>query len=856
MRFSESKLSQIATEDFTIRKHYPSVLQIVFIFSIYFCIMVSAGFFLGWGIAFIAATLVMAVGMALFTIISIQHNRDLLLVAEFENTLFSSGLTMHHKFTLISNREGVIVYMDRGFQSMFPSISRNQQQALDMMMEIGQVARDDAEKIFIAIAQRLQERMVFSMTGKDGIPQKIILSIEPLNRPGGFVLLRGREFVDNRLGAGDALIMSTGKGSPLMTHIVNNLPVGVYGTDAQGIIEFANHKLEDLLGYNYGELASLKLSLSNLIDHSTGSFALDNFEGEVHIRSRTGATIRTYITQFRVSGNSHGGGGLTAMVYPLGEGDQLRETHQPSSSTAIVHHEPTTSGIPLENYIATSPIAIARIDHRGFIVDANDAFQQLTQQTLRERLPYRLVELLATEKREELETVVREALGGHVVLQGHALEFVLPNGSNVMISLYFSLSQSAEGPQLLAHIIDTTEQKNLELRFAHSQKMQAVGQLAGGVAHDFNNLLTAMIGFCDLLLMRHPAGDQSFADIMQIKQNANRAANLVRQLLAFSRRQTLQPKMLDITDVLAELSNLVRRLIGENIELKINHGRDLGMVKADQGQLEQVIINLAVNARDAMPNGGTLTVSSSKVTVNRKNPVPRDLFAPSEEDSAIADGEYVLVEVSDTGTGIPRDIVQKIFEPFFSTKEIGSGTGLGLSTVYGIIKQTGGYVFVASAEGKGTRFAIYFPSQQPQEGSTETEEETSEKASGVDLTGKATILLVEDETPVRIFAARALRNKGYTVLEADSGEAALEIIGQHGNEIEVIITDVIMPGMNGPSMIEQILPLHPNVKVIFISGYAEDALKTYGTDRNFNFLPKPFTLKQLASKVKEVTQGK
>jgi two-component system cell cycle sensor histidine kinase/response regulator CckA len=382
--------------------------------------------------------------------------------------------------------------------------------------------------------------------------------------------------------------------------------------------------------------------------------------------------------------------------------------------------------------------------------------------------------------------------------------------------------------------------------------MQAVGQLAGGVAHDFNNLLTAMIGFCDLLLMRHPAGDQSFADIMQIKQNANRAANLVRQLLAFSRRQTLQPKMLDITDVLAELSNLVRRLIGENIELKMVHGRDLGVVKADQGQLEQVFINLAVNARDAMTGGGKLTIQTSHVTVDARHPIGRDLVPPVE-DEAIIDGDYVLVEMIDTGTGIPRDLLQKIFEPFFSTKEVGSGTGLGLATVYGIVKQTGGYVYVASKEGSGTNFSLFFKRYQAEATKTVEALESAAPLASDDLTGKGTVLLVEDETPVRAFAGRALRNKGYTVLEADCGEMAIEVMEKQGSEVDVIITDVIMPGINGPTMIETVSRQFPRVKVVFISGYAEDVfVKSYGSEREFNFLPKPFTLKQLASKVKEV----
>lgn len=509
----------------------------------------------------------------------------------------------------------------------------------------------------------------------------------------------------------------------------------------------------------------------------------------------------------------------------------------------------------LDSFIENTPIAIAEINADGSIIEVNKAFHTLTQYTLA-TLPVPFLSLIADDKKSEIEPVLKKALAQTPPREALTIELAIPNGTRVIVSCYFS---QMEGPgkakRLMAHLIDITEQKNLELRFAHSQKMQAVGQLAGGVAHDFNNLLTAMIGFCDLLLMRHPAGDQSFADIMQIKQNANRAANLVRQLLAFSRRQTLQPKVLDMTDVLAELSNLIRRLIGENIELKMVHGRDIGYVRADQGQLEQVLINLAVNARDAMPQGGALTIRTSRIKIDRTHPLPKGLIAPAEEDSVIPNGEYVLVEMSDTGTGIPHTIIQKIFEPFFSTKAVGSGTGLGLSTVYGIIKQTGGYIYVSSKEGDGTDFSLFFPSVAAQEPEAPApESDVSEKSTSVDLTGKGTVLLVEDETPVRIFAARALRNKGYTVLEADCGETAIELMAQQGNEVEVIITDVIMPGMNGPTMIEKITPDYPNVKVIFISGYAEDVfVNNYGSERSFNFLAKPFTLKQLAGKIKEVT---
>ena len=397
---------------------------------------------------------------------------------------------------------------------------------------------------------------------------------------------------------------------------------------------------------------------------------------------------------------------------------------------------------------------------------------------------------------------------------------------------------------LALYFVDLTDQKNLEAQFAQSQKMQAVGQLAGGIAHDFNNLLTAMIGFCDLLLLRHKPGDPSFGDIMQIKQNANRAANLVRQLLAFSRQQTLQPRFLDITDVLAELTHLLRRLIGENIELDLVHGRDMGLIKVDQGQLEQVLINLAVNARDAMPDGGKLTISTA--ARDTEEPIRQGL-------DEMPPGRWVSISVKDTGIGIPKENLARIFEPFFSTKEIGSGTGLGLSTVYGIVRQTGGFVFVDSAPGQGATFTIYLPRH---EGTVTTaESEAVSERTVADLTGVGGVLLVEDEDAVRSFSARALRNKGYVVWEANSGEAALALFQNEAAGVDLMVTDVIMPSMDGPSLARKLREARPNLKVIFISGYTEDRFSRHlDLGAGIHFLPKPFSLKQLASKVKEVMQ--
>lgn len=529
-----------------------------------------------------------------------------------------------------------------------------------------------------------------------------------------------------------------------------------------------------------------------------------------------------------------------------------------SSSTSLPVDSAIQTGLTLGEFIEHSPLAVVHLDDAGRIIEFNRAFSILTRDHMKKNVPMRFLDVLIEEDRPRFAEALEVCFKDHMKQEPVSFTLQVEGMEPVVVLTYITLipTPGSQNPMLVLHLIDQTEQKNLELRFTHSQKMQAVGQLAGGVAHDFNNLLTAMIGFCDLLLMRHPAGDPSFADIMQIKQNANRAANLVRQLLAFSRRQTLQPKTIDLTDVLAELSNLIRRLIGENIELEMVHGREIGKVRADQGQLEQVIINLAVNARDAMAEGGTLSICTRDVTIRPGEVLPSTMISPVEEESIIP-GNYVLVEIADTGHGIPRDIVEKIFEPFYSTKEVGSGTGLGLATVYGIIKQTGGYIYVSSEPGKGTTFFLYFRCDET--GGTKQDDAAVEETRVVDLTGKATILLVEDETPVRTFAARALGNKGYTILEAESGEHAMEVFAQHEGEVDLIISDVVMPGINGPKMVRQLEQAFPErmkgVDVIFISGYAEDAfVDSFGPEGEFNFLPKPFTLKQLASKVKEVTK--
>lgn len=498
-----------------------------------------------------------------------------------------------------------------------------------------------------------------------------------------------------------------------------------------------------------------------------------------------------------------------------------------------------------EHIFEDAPVGIAITDGAEIISETNRTFRSLIGKEEVNKTSF--LDYIADEKKE----TIREKLYQLIDTTNTSVspfEIKFKNQESRTIMIYISKldesKRNKDNDGLVLYFVDVTKQKELQSQFVQSQKMQAVGQLAGGIAHDFNNLLTAMIGYCDLLLEKYLPSDQSFSDIIQIKQNANRASNLVRQLLAFSRQQTMQPKVLSVTDMLSELSALLKRLLGAKIELKVVHSREVGYIKVDQIQFEQVIINLAVNARDAMKDGGTLSITS-QVYLTREPKLLRGSSMPA--------GKYVLIEITDTGTGIDEKLLNRIFDPFFSTKEKGHGTGLGLSTVYGIVNQTGGFISVESELGVGTKFSLYFPMVSAESVSAQTTTETTGEKKNADLTGTGTILLVEDEDAVRMFSSRALRDKGYRIIEASNGESALEFIQKNATTIDLVITDVVMPKMDGPTLMEHIKGLNPKMKIIFISGYTEDSFRnSLANNSQVHFLAKPFNLKELAGKVKEV----
>ena len=523
---------------------------------------------------------------------------------------------------------------------------------------------------------------------------------------------------------------------------------------------------------------------------------------------------------------------IVAAVRPLAERQTAWWFTPRLAASARSQPERAAPAAPADagDLLRDAPMGVAFTDAEGRIGEANAAFGHFFRAT--GSLAGRAVsDLVDAHDRPALTALVAAAAAGTAGKQAIEMD------GERMAELF---ACPVRGGRAVLYLVDVSEQKALEVRFAQSQKMQAVGQLAGGVAHDFNNLLTVIIGNTEFLLMRHPATDPSFKEINEIHQNALRAAALVGQLLAFSRKQTMQPKVLALGEVIGELAQMLRRLLREGITLTVERDPDLWLVHADEAQLSNAIINLVVNARDAMPDGGTVTIAAANERVH----VPTALGA-----AIMPAGDYVRITVSDTGIGMSSEILSKIFDPFFTTKPVGKGTGLGLATVYGIVKQMGGSIGVESEVGRGTRFAIYLPRHQ-----AETAPHHAEAPSGPrDVTGQDTILLVEDEDAVRSFAARALRLRGYNVLEAGGGEEALEIVRTGTPRIDLVVTDVVMPSMDGPTLVRHVRALRPDMAVIFMSGYAEEAFRRNDEKaENLHFLPKPFGLKQLAAKVKEV----
>ncbi len=628
---------------------------------------------------------------------------------------------------------------------------------------------------------------------------------------------------------------------------LDHAPCGFFSVNASGEIAYVNATLANWLDYDLAEIGSGGLKLTDIVSGDGAALltSVTPVPGEVttevfdiDLRMRTGKTMPARLYHKLAFGADGAPGASRTLVI-----SRARDERADPQRAAEVR---------FMRFFDHTPMAIATVDSSGAIVRANARFAKLSQGLGADGAAGKSIfSTVNARDRNLLVAAINQAAQG----QGDIAPVeVMLDGTKERWAQFFVTAveeDEREAEAAIVYMLETTERRALENQINQSQKMDMVGQLAGGIAHDFNNVLSAIMMANDFLLNAHKPTDPSFQDIMQIKQNATRAATLVRQLLAFSRRQTLRPQVLDLGDALSDLTMLLRRLIGEKVKLDLVHGRDLWPVKVDVSQFEQVVVNLAVNARDAMPDGGKLTVRTANVTADEATQLAY---------KGMPAAEYVRIDVIDTGTGIPPDIVDKIFEPFFSTKEVGKGTGLGLSTVYGIVKQTGGFIYVDSETGKGTSFRIFLPRHHPEKEVAHdpaavngaAREASTEAKPRTDLTGQGTILLVEDEEGLRSLNARGLRSRGYSVIEASNGVEALEALEEKDGAVDLVVSDVVMPEMDGPTLLKTMRGKNPDLKIIFVSGYAEDAFeKSLPENQQFAFLPKPFTLSQLVAAVKE-----
>jgi two-component system cell cycle sensor histidine kinase/response regulator CckA len=632
---------------------------------------------------------------------------------------------------------------------------------------------------------------------------------------------------------------------------LDHAPAGFFSVDAAGDIVYLNATLAAWLDHDLAQVGVGSLKLADIVAGEGAALltTLNAAPGEVRtevldldLKTRGGKPVPVRLFHKVAFGADGAAGDSRTLVL-----NRAKDDGSDPQRAAEVR---------FMRFFQNTPMAIATVDKSGRIARSNARFASAFEGLLKGD-DRSILAVVAERDRPALEAAIAKAAAG----QGDIapVEAALASSHERWASFFVSAveEEDRDGEAGIVYALETTAQRTLENRIIQQQKMESVGQLAGGIAHDFNNVLSAIMMATDFLLNAHKPTDPSFQDIIQIKQNANRAAALVRQLLAFSRKQTLRPQVLDLGETLSDLGMLLKRLIGEKVTFPgVVHGRDLWPVKVDISQFEQVIVNLVVNARDAMPDGGTLAIRTANV--------PADECAKfAYKGMPVVD--YVLVEVSDTGTGIPPDIIEKIFEPFFSTKEVGKGTGLGLSTVYGIVKQTGGFVYADSKPGN-TAFRIFLPRHVPGAEVALTQipaadapaiagalaaADTMARADSADLTGHGVILLVEDEEGLRALNARGLSSRGYTVLEASNGVEAIEVLDKQGS-VDLVVSDVVMPEMDGPTLLKELRRRDPAVKIIFVSGYAEEAFsKNLADEEQYAFLAKPFTLKQLVAEVKK-----
>jgi two-component system cell cycle sensor histidine kinase/response regulator CckA len=757
-----------------------------------------------------------------------ERVRDADLVRAFANSL-DDGL-------LVTRRDGRPMYANRSLAEMVGVTAAGEIKALESLFSGDPRAAAAYFRLERAASRREPWREEIEIKGQGGAPQLFRVAQRPCSVPGH----------DRELGplalwtVTDVTAERARQVSAVATleatlERMDSVPAGLMEVDKSGAVRRLNATLLRWLGIEPQSLSARALKLTDIVAPE-GAELIANAAAAYYTTGQ-GVDLDVSIDKaaqvpLRFFARRDNQGGLLIAAF-------RREAVAADEGQAAAE-------VRFARFFQSSPFGIATVGADGRLVSTNAAFARMIPEgssAVGSSAVDSLCRFADADMRAAVEAAFGHALAGTVSLT--PVEITVGPNKEFSRRLYLAPVTQAKDAREAAilYLIDATEQKALEAKFAQSSKMEAVGKLAGGIAHDFNNVLTAIIGFSDLLLQTHRPTDPAYKDIKNIQSSATRAAGLVANLLAFSRRQTLQAEPLQLQEALAEWTPLIKIKIGEKVELKVPPSRDLWYVKTDRTQLEHVILNLANNAKDAMPSGGTLSITTRNVTERESQRLANH---------GMPVGEYVLVEVADTGTGMPPEVMAKIFDPFFTTKGVGKGTGLGLSTVYGIVKQSGGFVYPESTLGRGTTFRVYLPRYMPGNEDELVAQKTAKKKRPQDLTGTGRVLLVEDEDIVRSFAVRALKRQGYEVYEASTGVEALEVMAQLNDRIDIVVSDVVMPEMDGPTLLKELRKKNPDLKIIFVSGYPHEAFET-SLDKNeqFAFLPKPFSLPQLAAKVKE-----
>ncbi len=743
---------------------------------------------------------------------------------------------------MVARLDGSVLFVNHKLEELVGRLSSREVSALDMAFGPDLAVREAFFRLNRAADRGDRHGEDFRLAAGGALPQRILrIDVAPLD------LGRGRETGRTVLWSVQDVTEDRMRTAAARQSLVDTLgfydasPVGLLTVDQGGTVRHINGTLARWLGYPNQPLVSRVVRLSDILSIETVALiegarqagAEDMISLDIDATREDGRLLPVRL----VARTHRDGHRLIAFINR--EADHGLGFDAPASDVRFAR------------FFQSAPFGIASVSADGRVTSSNGAFARLMLDGTG-GIGKRAVDVLATVDdkagRIEIEDQLRRVLAGKAA--GQPLETTLSPTHVRRVYMSPMVEQATDREAAMLYVVDATEQKALEVQFAQSSKMEAVGKLAGGIAHDFNNVLTAIIGYSDLLLQTHAISDPAYMDIKNIQGSAYRAAGMVRQLLSFSRRQTLQAESLLLDEVISENTSMLRTSLGEKITLKVQPSRDLWYVKVDKGEFSRVIVNLTVNAGDAMPVGGVLSIKTRNITERESQKLGRE---------GMPVGEYVGVEVSDTGTGMPAEVLEKIFEPFFTTKAIGKGTGLGLSTVYGIVKQSGGFIYCDSVIGRGTSFHIYLPRYIPElededaivalAPAVPAKEPVASKA--LDLTGTGRVLLVEDEDVVRSFAVRALTRQGYEVLEASDGQEALDIVAAHNGEIDIVVTDVVMPEMDGPTMFRELRKTNPSIKVIFVSGYPNEAFRETLGSEEVAFLPKPFSLPQLAEKVKQ-----